>query len=128
MMVPAGAREGENAVLKGTCRTQRAYESCLGNNLGSVPIQGNPPRAGSRLSSVDDPAQTVKNALTMSAPTQEFGVTIVHFGDRAPAQMPFIFTLLAAALRAQGPRLAHAADSPFRHAHDGAAADCSRRR
>ena len=84
-MVPAGEREGKYAVLNGTYRTQIAYESCLASNLGSALIQGNPPNRLSRLSSVDDPAQIVKNALTMRRHAHEFGVT---FGQvrRAPVQ------------------------------------------
>ncbi|MBN9348895.1 MAG: hypothetical protein J0I48_22285 [Devosia sp.] len=75
MVVPAGERERKYALLKGTYRTQIAYESCLASNLGSVPIQGNPLTRRSRLSSVDDPAQIVKNVLTMPLRTHEFGVT-----------------------------------------------------
>jgi hypothetical protein len=43
--VSAVVSVNKNAVRKGTYRTQIAYESCPGPNLGSVPIQGNPPRA-----------------------------------------------------------------------------------
>src|SRR3569833_4331690 len=59
-------------------RTQSAYESRLAFNLLRSLIQGNPPRARSRLSPVDDPAWTVKNVLTAPARPHEFGVTIGH--------------------------------------------------
>lgn len=88
-MVPAGKREVKNAALKGTCRTQEAYESCLRINLGSVLIQGNPLSAPSRLSPVDDPAQTVKNGLTTTARSHEFGVTIGHVSPAPASQSDY---------------------------------------
>jgi hypothetical protein len=78
-------------------RTQIAYESCLAANLDRGLIEGNPPTARSRLSSVDDPASIVKNILTIGARSHEFGVTIGQV-DAGRGQFRFRQPMLAGAL------------------------------